>query len=340
MFKKVGIRMIIVFGLVLLLSACGEKSQEDVLEELQENIQEISGYKANAEMKMNTGQEEQAFSIEVWHKKEDFYRVALSNESAEKESQIILKNEDGVFVLTPELNKSFKFQSEWPENSSQPYLYESLVGDIVEDSEATFTSDDNNYIFKTKTNYQSNSNLPYQEIYIDKQSLAPVLINVLDKDDNTRVTVSFTKFEMNPSFGEKDFDMEENMANARPDDVPASGDVTETAVPVLSPVNTVGAQLNERIEQELENGKRIISTYTGEKNFTLVQEKLDVVPTLSSPKVVEGDIVNLGHTHGVLSEGSLEWDYEGMSFLLASDELTRAELIEVAQSIEVAVEGK
>ena len=29
------------------------------------------------------------------------------------QSQIILRNEEGVFVLTPALNKSFRFQSDW-----------------------------------------------------------------------------------------------------------------------------------------------------------------------------------------------------------------------------------
>src|SRR5690625_5969794 len=54
--------------------------------------------------------------------KKDLYRVALTNPEDEKGSQVILKNEDGVFVLTPALDKSFKFQTDWPENSSQPYL--------------------------------------------------------------------------------------------------------------------------------------------------------------------------------------------------------------------------
>ena len=49
------------------------------------------------------------------------------------QSQIILRNEEGVFVLTPALNKSFRFQSDWPQNSSQAYLYESLVRDILQD---------------------------------------------------------------------------------------------------------------------------------------------------------------------------------------------------------------
>ena len=38
------------------------------------------------------------------------------------QSQIILRNEEGVFVLTPALNKSFRFQSDWPQNSSRLFI--------------------------------------------------------------------------------------------------------------------------------------------------------------------------------------------------------------------------
>ncbi|SET79636.1 Outer membrane lipoprotein-sorting protein [Oceanobacillus limi] len=317
----------------LLLSACGEKSQEDVVEELQSNLEDLSGYKANAEMKMNTGQEEQTYNIEIWHKKEDFYRVSLSSEQSEDGSQIILKNEEGVFVLTPELNKSFKFQSEWPDNSSQPYLYQSLVNDILTDEEAEFTMTESEYVFQTKTNYQSNNNLPLQEIRFDKESYTPVLVKVMDNDKNALVEVKFSEFEMNPTFEEKDFEIEENMASAKPDDVPVSGEANNETFEILIPNETVGAELTDRIEQEIEDGKRVVSTYTGEKNFTLVQEKRDVLPTLSSPQEVNGDIVSLGHTVGALSENAVEWDYKGMNFYLASDQLTREELIEVAQSV-------
>ena len=94
--------------LIIVLAACGEKSQEDVVAQLQKNVEDMSGYKAVAEMSMNTGQEEQKFNIDVWYKEGDYYRVALENGSEQNESQIILKNDDGVFVLTPALDKSFK----------------------------------------------------------------------------------------------------------------------------------------------------------------------------------------------------------------------------------------
>src|SRR5690606_25507167 len=170
--KKV---FLLLLGLLtaLVLAASGEKSQEDVVSALDDKVQKMKGYKADAKMTLQTGNDPQVYEVEIWHKDPDFYRVHLKN--AEKDqSQMILRNEEGVFVLTPALNKSFRFQSNWPQNSSQAYLYESLVKDILEDSEAKYTETEEHYVFETQTRYQNNQILPLQEITLNKKDLTPV----------------------------------------------------------------------------------------------------------------------------------------------------------------------
>ncbi|RLL42138.1 outer membrane lipoprotein carrier protein LolA [Oceanobacillus piezotolerans] len=326
-------KLILFVFIVLLLAACGEKSQEDVAGTLQKKVDEMTGYKAKAEMSMNTGQEEQKFNIDIWHQEGDLYRVALSGNTDEQGSQIILKNEDGVFVLTPALEKSFRFQSEWPNNGSQPYLYQSLVEDVLNDSEATFESTETDYIFRTKTNYQSNNNLPFQEIYFSKKTYTPTLVKVMDKDNNALVEVKFSSFELDPTFAEDDFSMEKNMAS---NDASATvaGEASPGVLEIVMPEFTAGGELTEQKEIELENGKRVILTFDGEKNFTLVQERKESSPAMTHPQEVEGDIVNLGHAVAALSDNRLEWTYNGVDYTLASDELTKEEMIQVAQTVQ------
>lgn len=331
--KKIGIWIAVALGLVLVLSACGEKSQEQVVEKLEKNLDAMDGYKAKAEMAMNTGEEEQKFSIDTWYKKKDLYRVALKDNQDEKSNQIILKNEDGVFVLTPALEKSFKFQTEWPENSSQPYLYQSLVNDVVSDKDAAFEVTDTHYVFKTKTNYQSNNNLPYQEVYFNKKTFTPELVKVLDKDKKALVEVKFSSFDTKANFEKDDFTMDKNMASSDVD-APVSGQETDDTLAVLYPDYLAGASLEKKKEVAIDDGKRVILTFSGEKNFTIVEEKRDVQPTLSSPQELKGDIVNLGHTVAALSNNTIKWNHEGVDFTLASEELTKEELIEVAQSVQ------
>lgn len=325
--------LFILLSFTLFLAACGEKSQEDVVGKLSETIENLDGYKAEAEMTMNTGQEEQQFNIDIWHQKGDFYRVKLGHADGEKGSQIILKNTDGVFVLTPALEKSFKFQTEWPENSSQPYLFQSLVKDVLADEEASFETTEDHYVFKTKTNYQSNSNLPYQQILFDKKTLTPVIVQVLDKDDKALVEVHFTSFDIGATFEADDFAMEKNMETLG--EIPTvAGMSEEDSFTVFHPLFTAGADALGRKEVNLGNGKRVILTYGGDKSFTLVQEKRLDVPALNTPKAVDGEIVNLGFAVAALSEQTIEWTLDGVDYRIASDTLTKEEMVEVAQSVQ------
>ena len=108
-------RVILFAGLILMfiLVGCGAKSQEDVLKDLNSKVESMNGYKLDATMTLTMGTEAQEYKIEVWHNKPENYRVHMKNAEREQ-SQMILRNKDGVYVLTPALNKSFKFQSEWP----------------------------------------------------------------------------------------------------------------------------------------------------------------------------------------------------------------------------------
>ena len=68
---------------------------------------------------------------------------------------------DGVYVLTPTLNKSFKFQSKWPYNNSQSYLLQSIINDMENDANLKMTKQDGNYVFTSEVNYKNNTSYQY-----------------------------------------------------------------------------------------------------------------------------------------------------------------------------------
>ena len=331
--KKV-ITMITFIGLLLVVAGCGGKSQESVAKKIESKLEDVNGYKVAAQMTMKTGQEERNYEIDVWYKKgtEDFYRVNLENDDNDG-GQVILRNEEGVFVLTPALNKSFKFQTDWPENSSQPYLYQSLVHDVLTDRDATFSAEEDAYKFMTKTNYQNSTNLPYQEVYFDKKSYLPTAVKILDKDKNPLVEVVFHSIEINPVFHDNDFDRDKILEEAVAEESVANVLMDELAV--MYPTETLGAELIEKDEVELEDGQRVIMTFKGEKNFSLIQEKVTVVPTAAqSVEEMRGEPVDLGFTIGAITSNGIEWNYNGTDFYLASEDMTMEELMEVAASVQ------
>lgn len=317
---------------ILVLSACGPKSQEDVVNELDKKQQELSGYKVKAKMTLQMGTEPHEYHVEIWHKDPDFYRVNLQNATKEQ-NQMILRNEEGVFVLTPALNKSFKFQSDWPQNSSQAYLYESLIKDIVEDKEAKFKETKENYIFETATRYQNNKMLPYQEITLNKKDLSPVSVKVMDSDRNPLVTVEFSDMDFKAGFEKNDFNMQKNMTGATLDKT-VMADVKDKDFSVLYPEDIQGASLVGEKEVKTEDGKRVVLTYEGEKSFTLVQEKATVMPATAGPTYIAGDIVDLGFTLGAQTDTSLTWTVDGVEFMIASNDLSREEMMEIARTVQ------
>ncbi|VEF49464.1 putative lipoprotein [Bacillus freudenreichii] len=328
----------LVWGIVaamLVLSACGLKSQEDVAKDLKEKVGDIKGYKAKAKMTLEVGDEPQVYDIDVWHHKPGDYRVHLKNAKKEQ-SQMILRNKSGVYVLTPALNKSYKFQSDWPKNSSQAYLFESLVKDVLDDKEAKFKETKEHYVFETKTRYQNNKMLPTQEVTFKKRSFEPISVKVMDTDKNPVVTVEFTKVDFNAKFDEDAFDTKKNMTSAQLE-VPVLAGLSGKDFSVKYAMAEIpGVTLHDEKTMETDRGKRVILTYEGEdKSFTLFQEKAEVIPTASMETVeMSGEMVDLGFAMGVMNDHSIVWSQDGVDYMLASKDLTQEEMIVVARSVQ------
>jgi len=318
---------------VFVLAACGTKTQEDVVKDLNGKMEDLSGYKADAKMTLKMGTSPQVYNVEIWHKNPAFYRVNLMN-AKKDQSQMILRNNEGVFVLTPALNKSFRFQSDWPQNSSQAYLYESLIKDIIQDKSAKFSSSKEFYIFETKTRYQNNKMLPIQEIKLNKKDLSPASVKVMDNDHNPLVTVEFKNVKFNANFEKDDFEMKKNMTRAQLN-LPAMAQTMDKAFTVKYPTAVIsGSKLLEEKEVSLEDGKRVVLTYKGKKPFTLVQEKIVAKPAAATSTVVNGEPVDLGFTIGAISGHSISWTQEGIDYMIASKKLTKTELTTLARSVQ------
>ncbi|TFE01978.1 LolA family protein [Jeotgalibacillus salarius] len=331
--KKIALCLITVF-LVMLLAACGEKTREEAAKDLMDKVEQTDSYKAKAKMVFKTGETPQEYDVEVWHMKPHFYRVHLKH-AEDKQSQMIIRNDEGVFVLTPALNKSFRFQSDWPSNGSQAYLAESLVKDIQEDKEAVFTEKEGQYVFDTKTRYKHQHMFPLQQVIFDKKTLAPTDVKVKDEEGNVKIELSFSEVDYEASFDKSDFNLEKNMMGAQLE-MPVSGDGEETEDwAVLYPTAEIeGAALTEEKEVKTDNGSRMILTYEGAKSYTIIQEKLDAAPVMLTTSEASGEMADLGFAVGAMTEHSLEWTYNGVSYLLASHDLTQEEMLEVARSVQ------
>ncbi|WP_040950517.1 hypothetical protein [Gorillibacterium massiliense] len=212
--------------LLVALQGCGNKDAGAVVGDLNKTVTKLESYKGSGRMILNTGQQPQEYQVEVWYKSPDFYRIALTSDKKDI-TQIVLRNDDGVFVLTPQLNKSFRFQSEWPKNQGQYYLYQSLVQSIVNDENRKLVVDGNDLVFDVEANY-NNVTLPRQKIWLDKKSYKPKHVEVRDHNDNAVVVVDFTDFTFGAKFEKDSFDMQRNMTGMGSVD-PKTEDLADSA---------------------------------------------------------------------------------------------------------------
>ena len=325
--------MLFVVTLIFSLTACGTKSKDDVVQSLNDQIEKMSGYKADATLTIKNGNDPQKYDVEIWHKKPSYYRVQLKNAKSEQ-NQIILRNNQGVFVLTPALNKSYRFQSDWPSNSSQPYLPESLVRDLLQDKNATFKTTNKGYIFETKTNYQNKQLLPTQEITFSKKGLTPQSVKLLDTDKNVVLNVTFKSVKFNANFDKDAFDVKKNMTSAiSAPTLPTSGDGQSKYLVTQYPNYVMeGVSLVDQQDIKTKDGVQVFLSYKGKKSFTLVEQK-SIASETSTMMDVSGEPVDLGFTVGALSKKSISWSYKGTDFTIVTSDLSQGELIKVAKSV-------
>jgi len=206
--KKIAI---LVVSLMLILTGCGKKTPEDLLGKFEKNIGNVKSYTLKGNMEILSNEETYTYSLEVNYLQDEFYKVALVNQTNNHE-QIILKNKEGVYVITPALNKSFKFQSEWPESSSQAYILASILKDIKNDAEKEVEEQDKGYVIKTKVNYPNNSDLNYQKIYFDKD-MNLEKVEVYDNNDIITIKMMFSSLNMKAGLKEEDFALENLIDN-------------------------------------------------------------------------------------------------------------------------------
>ena len=288
-------------------------------------------------MSIISNEDEFVYNLQVDVKDNKYYKVSLINTISNHE-QIILKNDDGVYVVTPDVNRSFKFTSNWPNNSSQIYLLESLVKDVISDTNVKF----NNNIIEAKVNYPNNAKLVSESIYID-DNYNVKKVEVKDEDNKVMLKMEVDKIDYKPSFGDDYFKLnesvqEETTEKKKKEDCVESEnntcDVSNILEDIIYPLYVPGdTYLTSKDTIDTDEGNRIILTFAGVSPFILVEEtssineEMEIIPVNGEPLLMGGGLA-------LLSDNSLYWSVNGVDFYLTSKTLNGSEMMMIAESIQ------
>lgn len=328
-------KIFLFLGLLLLLVGCGKNSESEVVNKFDKELHNTKGYSLKGKLEINRNDNKYTYDVESAYKKNDLFKVSLKNTTNDHE-QIILKNEDAVYVLTPNLNKSFKFKSEWPYNNSQIYLLQPINTDLKQDKNRVFKKLKNGYMITTKVNYTNDKTLKKQEIYLDKDGKLTKVI-VLDDNNNPVMKFKVTNLDMNASFSNNYFDLDKKYLSNDEDKKKETKDKTtaktdDEVYPMYVPTDTY---LSSQDVVKTDDGERVIMTFAGESPFTLVQESMN-----TSTDYISGDPYLVLDTVGAITEDSVMWVSNDKEYYVASESMDIDELLTVAESINVKAVAK
>ena len=204
--KKKLLFLIMIIG-VFAISGCGKNSESDVIKDLTKKINDSKAYYVDGTLEIVNNEDVYTYNVNVSYKEKDNYKVSLVN-TVNNHEQIILRNSDGVYVVTPRINKSFKFQSDWPYNNSQVYLLGPLLDDITNDANRTFEKVNDGSKIIVAAKYPNNSKLVKQEILLDKSNNIKK-VTVFDNNGTAQITMKFNKIDLNSKFNDNYFDLKQ-----------------------------------------------------------------------------------------------------------------------------------
>lgn len=332
--KKFKFLLVVLF--MLILCGCGKTKSTNIIEKFKDKVNSTKSYQVAGTMEIVSNEETFTYDVGVDYKYDEFYKVTLVNKTNDHE-QIILKDGESVYVVTPALNKSFKFQSDWPENSSQSYLLKSLLKDIENTSEPQIDENDEYYIINADVNYPNNGNLKTEKIYFDKNGDLKE-VQVLNKDGQAVIRMKFNSLKYSVKFDDDNFNLDSLITNSCEEDSSCQDDSTTTSTindivyPLYLPTDT---HLSTKDKVQTDKGDRVIITYAGAKPFMIIEETAKASKEMEITSVY-GEPLMLSSAIAASGTNSLEWQSNNMSYYITSSYLTPEEMMTIAESLNTA----
>ncbi|MCY0876268.1 MAG: hypothetical protein OWT28_08375 [Firmicutes bacterium] len=323
MLRRNWIAFVLTLGLGMTLVGCGQPSATQVVRQLQSLQSNLTSYKSTAMMTVQVQGTAERYFVETWYRAPDQYRIALGNENRDI-SQIILRNNQGIYIVSPGIKKIIRFQGDWAERQGQLYLYNALLSRIVAASEPSYTTRDKVVTFELGAE-SINPSVETQRIELAQGTYAPVQVTLLDKKKQPLITMTYLSFDRNVNFPANAFSTDQ-ATTLEPIELPVSAQTQEFHV-----IEPTWVPQSDTVADETDAGGIAMVRYDGPHPFTLVETR----PTSAGQDLGSGQLLTIeGIPAVLLSQGNvhqLYWLYGGLSFALTS-RMSIEDIVQVASS--------
>ncbi|MFB5190838.1 LolA family protein [Alicyclobacillus fastidiosus] len=305
---------------------CGVPTGKSVNQKIQTQAQQLdsTNYQSDATMTVQMDNNTQTYSVQVSYESPTTYKITLGNQDKQVH-QVIVHNDNGMFIVSPSLQKVFRFNGDWAKNQGQIYLYDQLLKQITTTKNVKMTKGNGEYIFNVPVTPASDT-ISTQQVVLDSKTLEPKTVKLLDKDGKPAVTLTFKSFNTNVKFKQADFDPQ-SMVSSQTKTTMTSDD--EQAFGYVEPKTLFGTKLTSLMQPSETSA---VMKFGGDHHYLLQEWR----PTPGQQADPEGQLVDMYGVPAMYTDGnnvsSLTWLNNGVEYAITSNDLNQDQLEQIAMS--------
>lgn len=314
-----------IFGLILLsllvLVGCKNKDNVDEVARVTNYLSGLSSYSLTSKMTIQRPDKNVSVQVNVDYLSPSYYKVCFKGDN----EQLIIKNDTGVYVITPSLNKEFRFDSNWPLNSSHAYLLEAINKDIKADKEAKGSMEGNEFVIECKITHKTNQKLNKMKYTCDT-SFKPKKTVFLNEKNEECIVVDFDTFTPNSNLGKDNFNEKKYLGTQ--EEKPGE---EETSLTLTAGYVVEGSSLAASSKKD----DTTILCYSGESAYTIIVSRVEVSDEVVAIDTYQ-DIEVLECGLGFLNENTMKFYNGKYEITIFSNQLSVEDYVNIANSITLA----
>ncbi len=332
MVKKIIIG-VVVLGVILLAGWKLFLSGSDVSGDFNKIKDSLTSYSMEATMELNQNEEKKNYFVKVDYLKKDdqpLFRISLLDNDI-KQEQILIRNQKGVYVLTPMLNQVYQFKGDYPLNSPKPYLYHSMLDAF--DGEHELKSMSDGYLLSFAPKYNHQKDWSKEDIKFSKD-YKPLWVNIYDTNSSLVAAIIFSKVEINPTLNESLFDVETNMKQARENDSSKTQSIED--LPFLPVSNNFNASLTSNVQGNVNDEVSFILTYDGDKDYRVIQHLITPSEEMEYINESQSEYVDVLFGIGFYKNNYFTYISGNVCYEVYSLDLQVTEMVDVVYSMDIS----
>lgn len=198
--------IVTILFVILLLTACSEKTNEDLFYDAQKKIVSLDTYMCTAEITVQGNKSPQKYIAKQWFQAPDKYKIEI-DEPEDLKGKVTIYNGKRAWICHPRIGQEWLME-DFLGSVEQKMFLGHFINNFLNTENVKLDKeiiDDKEYIL---LHTEIPGNHPYfnkERLWFDVKSYYPYRLQVLDKDNNVRVDVKYLNFSYNENIDNKIF---------------------------------------------------------------------------------------------------------------------------------------